>query len=238
MYRSKWVRELIDSKKTQVVIADIHGHFDALQRVKKEFNYDPQEHQLIYLGDYIDRGPNSFEVVNEVMREVLEEDAIALLGNHERMMLNALTSELNKNRINDMLLWLRNGGQKTLDSYKKNEKRAMKSHLKYFASLPLSVESDNYFFVHAGVNPTRKIEDQTEKDLLWIRDEFLNASDLSTVTNKTIVFGHTPTIAFTGRAEIFFGINRIGVDTGAGYNKRLSAFDLLHQCNYSVDVNN
>ena len=104
-----------------------------------------------------------------------------------------LTSEPNKNRINDMLHWLINDGQKTLDSYKKNGKRAMKSHLEYLASLPLYVESDNYFFVHAGVNPTRKIEDQTEQDLLWIRHDFLNASDLSIVTNKTIIFGHTPT---------------------------------------------
>ena len=79
-----------------MVIADIHGHFDALQRLKREFGYNPIEHQLIYLGDYIDRGPNSCEVVNEVMREVLEEDAIALLGNHERMMLNALTTEPNR----------------------------------------------------------------------------------------------------------------------------------------------
>ena len=123
------MRDLINPSKTQVVIADIHGHYNALQRLKKEFNYDPQEHQLINLGDYIDRGPNSCEVVNEVMRDV-EEGAIALLGNHERVMLNALTTEPNKNRINDILLWLTNGGQKTLDSYKKNGKRAMKSHLK------------------------------------------------------------------------------------------------------------
>jgi len=170
------------------------------------------------------------------MREVLEEDAIALLGNHERAMLNALTTEPNKNRINDMLLWLTNGGQKTLDSYKKNGKRAMKSHLKYLATLPLYVESNKYFFVHAGVNPTRKIEDQTEEDLLWIRDDFLNASDLSRATNKIVVFGHSPTIAFTGKAEIYIAEDRIGIDTGAGYNKRLSAFDTRSQCCYSVDV--
>lgn len=75
------------------------------------------------------------------------DDAIALLGNHERMMLNALALEPNKNKINDMLLWLRNVGQRTLDSYN-NKKRIMKTHLEYFASLPLYVESDNYFFVH------------------------------------------------------------------------------------------
>jgi len=230
------VRKLINYKKTQVVIADIHGHFDALQRLKREFGYNPLEHQLIYLGDYIDRGPNSCEVVNEIMREALEEEAIALLGNHERMMLNALTSEPNKNRTNNMLHWLINGGQKTLDSYKKNGKRAMRSHPGFLATLPLFVESDNYVFVHAGVNPTRKFEDQTEKDLLWIRDDFLNAKDLSTVTNKIVVFGHTPTIAFTGKTEIFIGKDRIGVDTGAGKRLRLSAFDLQHRLNYSVEV--
>jgi len=230
------VRELINSKKTQVVIADIHGHFDELQRLKREFGYNPIEHQLIYLGDYIDRGPNSCEVVNEIMREVLEEEAIALLGNHERMMLNALTSEQNQNRTNDMLHWLINGGQKTLDSYKENGKRAMRSHPGFLATLPLYVECDDYVFVHAGVNPTKKIEDQTEKDLLWIRDEFLNAKDLSTVTNKIVVFGHTPTIAFTGKPEIYIGKDRIGVDTGAGKKLRLSAFDIRSQCSYSVEV--
>lgn len=71
---------MINLSKTQVVIADIYGHFDALQRLRREFSYDPQEHQQIYLGDYIDRGPNSCDVVSEVMKEVLEEDAIALLG--------------------------------------------------------------------------------------------------------------------------------------------------------------
>lgn len=229
------MRNLIDPNKTQVVIADIHGHYDALQRLKKEFNYDPKEHQLIYLGDYIDRGPNSCEVVNEVMRDV-DEGAIALLGNHERVMLNAITKKPNRNRINDTMLWLRNGGQRTLDSYEENGNKAKKSHLDYFASLPLYVESDKYFFVHAGVNPTRKIEDQTEEDFLWIRDDFLNAKDLSRATNKIVVFGHSPTIAFTGKMEIFIAEDRIGVDTGAGFNKQLSAFDTRSQCCYSVDV--
>lgn len=228
------MRDLINPSKTHVVIADIHGHFDAHQRLKREFNYNPTEHQLVYLGDYIDRGPNSCEVVNEVLRDV-QDGAIALLGNHERMMLDALTKEPSKDRINDMLRWLRNGGQKTLDSYK-NRKRALKSHLEFFATLPLYVESDNYFFVHAGVNPTRKIEDQTEEDFLWIRHDFLNATDLSRATNKIVIFGHSPTLAFTGRAEIFISKDRIGVDTGAGHNKRLSAFDTRSQCCYSVDV--
>lgn len=157
----------------------------------------------------------------------------ALLGNHERMMLNALTSEQSKN---DMLNWLSNGGQKTLDSYK--GKMVMKGHIKYFATLPLYVDSDKYFFVHAGVNPTMKIEDQTEEDFLWIRHDFLNASDLTRATSKIVVFGHSPTIEFTGKAEIFIAKDRIGVDTGAGYNKRLSAFDTRSQCCYSVDVRN
>ena len=229
------MRVLINTSKIQVVIADIHGQFNALQRLKREFNYDPDQHQLIYLGDYIDRGPHSCQVVNEVMRDV-EKGAIALLGNHERVMLNALTTEPNKNRINDMLLWLGNGGQKTLDSYEKSGNKAKKGHLDYFASLPLYVECEKYFFVHAGVNPIRKIEDQTEEDFLWIRHDFLNASDLSRATSKIVVFGHSPTIAFTGKAEIFIAKDRIGVDTGAGFNKRLSAFDTQSQCCYSVDV--
>lgn len=217
-----------------MVIADIHGHSDALQRLKREFHYNPIKHQLVYLGDYIDRGPNSCEVVNEVMKDV-QEGAVALLGNHERMMLNALSTKPNKNRTNDMLHWLINGGQKTLDSYK-NGKRALKSHLKYLATLPHYVENDHYFFVHAGVNPIMKTEDQTEKDFLWIRHEFLNATDLSTVTSKIVVFGHSPTIAFTGKTEIYIAEDRIGVDTGAGRNLRLSAFDIRSQYCYSVEV--
>lgn len=228
------MKDLINPSKTQVVIADIHGQFDALQRLKKEFNYNPIEHQLIYLGDYIDRGPNSCEVVNEVMKDVME-GAVALLGNHERMMLNALAKEPNINKINDMILWLSNGGQKTLDSYK-NKKVVMKSHLEYFESLPLYVEDDKYFFVHAGVHPTRKIEDQSEQDFLWIRRDFLYATDLSRATSKIVVFGHSPTVAFSGKTEIYIAKDRIGVDTGAGHNKRLSAFDTRSRCCYSVDV--
>ncbi|HBW38302.1 hypothetical protein [Desulfosporosinus sp. BICA1-9] len=108
--------------------------------------------------------------------------------------------------------------------------------MEYFAGLPLYVESDKYFFVHAGVNPTRKIEDQTEQDFLWIRHDFLNASDLSGATSKIVVFGHNPTVAFTGKGEIFISRDRIGIDTGAGHNKRLSAFDTRSQCCYCADV--
>lgn len=151
-------------------------------------------------------------------------------------MLDALTAEPSKNRTNDMLHWLINGGQRTLDSYKKNGKRLMKGHLKYLATLPLYVENDQYFFVHAGVNPTREIEDQTGKDFLWIRHDFLNATDLSRATSKIVVFGHSPTIAFTGKAEIFIAKDRIGVDTGAGRSLKLLAFDTRSRCCYSVDV--
>lgn len=64
------------------------------------------------------------------------------------------------------------------------------------------------------------------------------AKDLTRSTNKTVVFGHSPTLAFIGRAEIFIAKDRIGVDTGAGHNKRLSAFDTRSQCCYSVEVSN
>lgn len=221
-YSEELSAQMINPSKIQVVISDIHGHFRELQQLKHDLGYNPERHQLVYLGDYIDRGPQSWEVLQEVMREVREEEAIALRGNHEKMMLNAYSGDISK-----MASWFMNGGQKTLEDMKtKGDKQGRYDVLRFLDKLPLYAESEHHLYVHAGVNPVKGWEEQDPEDLLWIREDFIKATSLSLVTNKVVVFGHTPTIKFCGQAEVYFGGDRIGVDTGVTAGLYLSAVEM------------
>lgn len=222
----------INPSKIQVVISDIHGHYHALQQLKDRLGYNPERHQLVYLGDYIDRGPQSWDVLQEVMREVREEEAIALRGNHEQLMLSVFSGDRSQ-----MVNWLSNGGQKTLeDMNRKGDALGKAEVLNFLDRLPLYAESEQYLYVHAGVNPEKVWEEQDAEDLLWIREKFIKAKSLSVVTKKVVVFGHTPTISFCGKPGVYFGGDRIGVDTGVTAGLYLSAVEMDELREYKVSV--
>ena len=203
------------------VVGDIHGctaEFDRLMDVILRDRMDWQGVcHLVFLGDYVDRGPDSRGTVERLLSPPAGFETCCLRGNHEQTLLGFL---------DDASLyrgWKDFGGRETLLSYGVMPPRfddpaileetrmafrsaLPQSHLAFFRALPLSLPIGGYFFAHAGVRPGVALEQQSAEDLLWIRDEFL----LSSVGfGKVVVHGHTPTAAPVRRS------NRVGVDTGA-----------------------
>jgi len=213
-------------------VGDIHGCVDELERLL-DLVAPGEQDRLVFLGDYIDRGPASASVV-EVLLEVEKHlpGTVFLRGNHEDMLLDFLGLD---GSHGDSFLW--NGGDRTVASYGIDVARGPvlpgrvaaalpPEHLRFFRSaLHLWYRAGRFTFVHAGVRPGRPIAEQDRSDLLWIRDEFLR-HDHGLPT--TIVFGHTP------QREVLLDVPRkIGLDTGAVYGGKLSCLDLtnfvLHQ---------
>ncbi|TES46276.1 metallophosphoesterase family protein [Shouchella lehensis] len=176
--------------KNVFVVGDIHGCFDELIELLQ--HWDKTEEQLIFLGDYIDRGKDSRKVLEFIQNLVQKDGAIALKGNHELMFIDWL-NEWQSDRF------VRNGGKETIYSLlgtdtEIDERRAVAEAypqtLHFLKNLPLYYEWGNYLFVHAGINPTlSNWKQNTEHDFLWIRDDFHFQTN---PTNKVIIFGHTP----------------------------------------------
>ena len=179
------------------VIADIHGRADLLEiALSKIYNY-ASEGTIITLGDYIDRGPNSKEVVNILMNKVKPEyKLINLSGNHEDFLIN---------RADNRMLgsWLVNGGFQTLESY---NHEIPKEHDEWYQNLKIYYEDEHRFYVHAWIKEGVKAEKQYKHDLLWGR---FNDKDDYSYLGKHIVHGHTP------HKEPELLQNRTNLDTGA-----------------------
>ena len=199
-------------------IGDIHGCLDKLRKLLALIDADWAQDTVVFMGDYIDRGPASKEVVDAVLDlRRKHERVVCLMGNHERMFLNWLDG-----REED--LFLANGGRNTLRSYGiapddyDREAKVPPDHLEFFRSLLPYYETETHLFVHAGVRPGLPMEIQDPHDMIWIRHEFFLADH---GLNKTVVFGHTP---FTGKPYV--GEKRIGIDTGAVYGGTLTCLEL------------
>jgi len=212
-----WGNGKMASAKRIYAISDIHGCLQKLISLMGKLSPDLDTDRLIFLGDYIDRGPDPCLVVEYIL-DLKENhpDIVFLKGNHEKMFLDYLAG---KERA--FFLW--NGGESTLRSYQKRYgKRDGKvfvpeEHLDFFRSLELLYETNEYIFVHAGLRPFVSLDQQKEEDLLWIRDEFIY-SDYD--FGKTVIFGHTPF------PTPFFGEKKIGIDTGAAYGNTLTCLIL------------
>ncbi|WP_078392581.1 metallophosphoesterase family protein [Shouchella patagoniensis] len=198
------------------VIGDIHGCYNEL--VKLLSYWKKESEQLVFLGDYIDRGPDSLAVVQLVQSLVHNDQAIALKGNHEDMFLDWL-KETNSERF------LRNGGSETICSFlgtakEKDARRAIMeaspNEILFLSVLPLYHEWGHFLFVHAGVDLTlNNWKESSKKDLLWIRDPFHVGENQ---TGKRIIFGHTPVQMLhpDDRAEPWYSPcgTKIGIDGG------------------------
>lgn len=212
-------------------IGDIHGRVDLLRvahaRILEDAKTSSAKRKVVvYVGDYIDRGSESRQVVDLLLNEPLVGfEAIHLRGNHEQALLDfwgdsAIAPE-----------WFFYGGDATLSSYgvarpapgggpdallkvqADFKAKLPERHLAFYRSLALSHREGDYLFVHAGIRPGVPLEAQSEHDLLWIRDVFLQ----STVDHGyVVVHGHT----ITPRPEL--KSNRIGIDTGAYATGRLT----------------
>ena len=194
-----------------LAIGDIHGCRDQLQALLAQVKPQPGD-QLVFLGDYIDRGPHSKEVVDLVLslRQRCP-NCIFLKGNHEAMLEDYLVR-------GEQLQFLRSGGDATLASYGATGAAEIpQSHREFFNNLRLYYQTDHFIFVHAGLRPGVPLAGQREQDLLWIREEFLSSGY---DWGKTVVFGHTP------RTRPLLTPTRIGLDTGAVYGGHLSCCEV------------
>jgi len=192
--------------------SDLHGYFKPLERALAKANYDPKVDQLILLGDYIDRGPNSAKTVDYVMK-LCSEGAIALMGNHEAMLIGYLAGQY------DYASYCYNGGNTTLESYARWSAEFPEEHLEFLGRLSPYARTDNHIFVHAGVIPDVLINEQKNDDLLWTR--YINPAqtmgwwEVSHGFDQTIIVGHTPT-NYVGKkkGEVYIGDKLIMIDTG------------------------
>lgn len=212
-------------------IGDIHGRVDLLRAVHRQILDDAQHSRArrkltIYLGDYIDRGLDSREVIDVLLDDPLPGfETVHLKGNHEKALLDFLTD------ASVAMEWFYYGGDATLSSYHVARPapgggpqallqvqaellaKLPPRHLAFYRSLALYHREGDYLFVHAGLKPGVPIEKQSEDDLLWIRDEFLRSNaDHGCI----VVHGHT----ISPRPEVKG--NRIGIDTGAYATGRLT----------------
>jgi len=221
------------SNQRLLVIGDIHGQFDKMKKVLTLAEYNPMKDKLILMGDYVDRGPDSSRVVDEVMRLVAA-GAVALYGNHEDMMRRALKNrQSSRLSAEDLEQWFANGGEITLASYRTNS-AMVDAHLDFFSSLPRWHEERGFLFVHAGIRPDKPLSQQSPQDLIWIREPYI----LGYEGPRDIVTGHTPT-QYLGRYELFPDItdfskpviraHKFFLDTGAAWGGQLTVMELPSQ---------
>jgi len=197
-------------------IGDIHGCYDRLTTLMGKIPIDGSRDTLVFIGDYIDRGPNSVEVVDYLIQlKNRVPGTIFLKGNHEDMLDKFLNGA-------DRFNYLLNGGQQTLDSYLTKSVESEFSpippdHMEFYKSLRLFYETKEFIFVHAGLRPRVSLESQKTEDLLWIRGKFVSSKyDFG----KRVIFGHTPL------KKPLVEANKIGIDTGAVYGNALTCVQL------------
>ncbi len=212
-------------------IGDIHGRVDLLEQLLRGIDEDLKQASVpqsieVFLGDYVDRGPASRQVLDLLIEREKTHRTIFLKGNHETLLTSFIA---NPATLGD---WQRIGGLETLMSYGLTplinvrtqlelaaafDEALPASHRKFLSDLKPSFTCGDYFFVHAGVRPGIALEKQREADLLWIRHEFLLCEENF---GKIVVHGHTPVLQPDIRS------NRINIDTGAYATGRLSCLIL------------
>lgn len=194
-----------------LAIGDIHGTLDKLQMLLADIYWDPDKDTLLFIGDYVDRGPDSAGVIDHILGlKLWSENIICLRGNHEQLFLDFLEGK-------NVQSFLYNGGQTTIESYGGSDGGIPQAHYDFLRSLPYYHETDEYIFVHAGLRDGRRIHEQDEHDLLWIREEFIY-SDYD--HGKRVIYGHTPS-----RGPVVQP-NKIGIDTGAVYGGYLTCLEI------------
>jgi serine/threonine protein phosphatase 1 len=226
------------------VVGDIHGRLDLLERLLEKIHEDiaarpARKILIVFVGDLIDRGPNSAQVV-ELLRTYKHPGIrlVFILGNHEEVLLRILSGEA------DLITkWRWFGGTECLKSYGVDtaklgamaEEEALEAireaipakHVEFFESFDDSCRFGDYLFVHAGIRPGVEIDQQRQSDLRWIREAFLfDETDHGFV----VVHGHTI------RPEVEVRPNRIGIDTGAYKTGVLTALAIEGSDNWLLDT--
>lgn len=206
-------------------IGDVHGCADELEELLEQLP-SSEDSTIVMLGDYIDRGPASRRVIDVVMKTKEKRRLVTLVGNHEEMFLEFLDGS-DPGKVARFVL---NGGSRTLANYadKHGDYVIPRSHVDFLKGLDLWYETDDYFFVHAGV-PDRSLKDldpvKDREELLWIRRSFIHSTH---IWEKRVVHGHTPVNA------VEMSATRINIDTACAYGGFLTAVELPAHRIYSV----
>jgi serine/threonine protein phosphatase 1 len=211
-------------------IGDIHGRLDYLRELVDLRLPIKEEDDLVFIGDYVDRGPDSKGVIDFLMDLETRCQCIFLRGNHEVMFMAWLGLPIDEGVVTSEKDWIgQHGGTETLKSYgiptgnppfwrKKSElarrkERVPKAHAEFLMRTRLRYEDDWAYYVHAGINPKRPLDDQLPSDLLSIRKGWI---DEEVQFDKLVVHGHTPTPYDGGDLTVRMTPYRINLDTGCG----------------------
>ncbi len=226
-------------------IGDIHGCADSLIALHRGIlraatKIDADRRVVVYIGDYVDRGPDSRQVIDILLSDPLPAfETVFLSGNHESFMLAFIEGS------GSAAPWLMNGGEATCRSYgievdgkrggtlrdralRKSLQATMpEGHMEFLRSLRFHYAEGDYLFVHAGIRPGVPLQAQDPQDLIWIREPFLGAEEDH---GMIVVHGHTPS------SEPVVMSNRIGIDTGACYGGQLTALVLVGDTQQIIQV--
>jgi serine/threonine protein phosphatase 1 len=202
------------AERITFAIGDIHGCHQALIRLLAQCRDYAAERpcRYIFIGDYIDRGPDSRSVIATVraLAEAKGQEVVWLLGNHEALLLEALET-------GDPFQWLCNNGDATLESYGVSSAEEIpEADIAWLNTLCLFYDDGQRFYVHAGIDPREPLGRQSRESLLWMREPFLSTT---TGFGRLVVHGHTP--QRSGKPDL--RRNRVNIDTACVYGGVLTA---------------
>lgn len=214
----------------RIFIGDVHGHYDGLIQLMEAIAPNSAD-QVYFVGDLIDRGPKSAQVINFVRQHGYQ----SLMGNHEHLLLEAIPDG---QVCHDALqTWLYSGGQTTVASYERLS--ALMEHMDWIRSLPTHLDLGDIWLVHAGVDPRLPIHEQTLQEYCWIREDF-HSIQTPYFADKLIITGHTITFTFPNvpPGSLAQGRGWLDIDTGAYHPKSgwLSGVDMTNRLVYQVNV--
>lgn len=220
-----------------LAIGDVHGMYEKLIKLMDKIRFNPDEDLLIFLGDYIDRGPDPGRCLQYIfaLQRQYPDVVVCLMGNHEVMMSSYFMQK--RGSYNNLIVdyagsWLDNGGLETLKQLDEMDADTKEELLQWVMNLPVKYQYQDYFFCHAGVDPDVPLAVQNEFDMLWRRQQWWEQYK----GEETLVVGHTPVqkvMKLTGKERrtpkpLFLANHVIMCDTGAYMSGgKLSCVDVL-----------
>ena len=220
-----------------LAIGDVHGMYEKLIKLMDKIRFNPYEDLLIFLGDYIDRGPDPGRCLHYIfaLQQQYPDVVVCLMGNHEVMMSSYFMQK--RGSYNNLIVdyagsWLDNGGLETLKQLDEMDADTKEELLQWVMNLPVKYQYQDYFFCHAGVDPDVPLAVQNEFDMLWRRQQWWERYK----GEEILVVGHTPVqkvMKLTGKERrtpkpLFLTNHVIMCDTGAYMSGgKLSCVDVL-----------
>ena len=220
-----------------LAIGDVHGMYEKLIKLMDKIRFNPDEDLLIFLGDYIDRGPDPGRCLQYIfaLQQQYPDVVVCLMGNHEVMMSSYFMQK--RGNYNNLIVdyagsWLDNGGLETLKQLDEMDADTKEELLQWVMNLPVKYQYQDYFFCHAGIDPDVPLTVQNEFDMLWRRQQWWEQYK----GEETLVVGHTPVqkvMKLTGKERrtpkpLFLANHVIMCDTGAYMSGgKLSCVDVL-----------